>query len=232
MSRIHTYMVKRNLRIAGSVTLLLIGALLISLLVVRTFTIQNIVVDAPGMTIELDNNRFGKNLLFLPIDTFRHELLATYPLLSDARFEKKFPGTLVVHLVRRAAFAHLRLKETIYAVDVNGLVLGIDTDVNGYPLLEFDVGTVSIGNTISDGRVRASLSFLAHLSPALPVSEIKERDSTSLLARMGNTNIFLPQTGDLGGKADTLQIITEGFRIKGALPAVIDLRFAKPIVTN
>ncbi len=61
---------------------------------------------------------------------------------------------------------------------------------------------------------------------------ISEKDSASILATMGHTNIFLPQKGDLKVKAGTLQTIVMGFRIKGTLPTVIDLRFEKPIVTN
>jgi len=233
ISRLHSHVVRRNVRVIGAVAILLVASVLTSLLLIRAFTIRSVVVDAPGMEIQLDAKHLGNNLLFLPTATLRQELLTSYPLLTDVRFEKKFPSTLIVHLVKRSAFAKLQSSGTMYAIDDHGLVLEVtSTVIEGYPLLVFDVGTQSVGNVITDVGVQGSLSLLRSLPHDIAPSRITTYSSQALLARMENTNIFLPQTSDLSAKATTLQIIIEGFRIKGTLPTVIDLRFEKPIITN
>lgn len=232
-SRLHAYTIKRLMRIVVSVLLLIAFTGLLSWLTVRAFTIQNIVVDAPLMSIELDKKRFGKNLLFLPTAKLREELLKNYSLLSDVRFEKKYPGTLIVHLIRRETFAVLVSEGVSYAIDDRGLVLGgTESNETRYPVLTFRCGALAIGSTVPCQGVRASLTFLHNLEVSEYPTRMQEKDSLSIHAIRGDTNIFLPQTGDLGAKADTLQTITEGFRIKGTLPTVIDLRFEKPIITN
>lgn len=223
---------KRSLRFAGGVLLLLVFTLLASWVVIRAFTIKNVVVDGPGMTVQLDKEKFGKNLLFLPVDTLRQDLLSTYPLLGDVTFERKFPSTLIVHLTRRSTFALLQSSGNVYAVDAYGLVLGSSEYSLRFPSLIFDIGILSIGSRVNDDRVEAGLSFLRGMESHASIQTVKVRDGQSIQAKMDNTNIFLPQTGDLSAKADTLQIIMEGFRMKGTLPTVIDLRHEKPVITN
>lgn len=223
---------KRMVKIAVSAAVIFLCTAGLSLLVVRAFTIKDVVVDAPLMVIELDKSRFGKNLLFLPTEKLRADLLNNYSLLSEVRFEKRYPSTLIVHLVRRNAFAVLRSQGNVYALDEQGLVLGGVGDGVGYPILEFQAGILAIGSEVTHPGVISGLAFLKRLGGSIPVSRIFERDSLSIQAISGHTNIFLPQTGDISGKADTLQTIVEGVRIKGALPTVIDLRHEKPIITN
>lgn len=231
-SRLHAYTIRRMIRIAASVTVAIVSTTGLSLFAVHAFTIKNVVVDAPLMVIELDKSRFGKNLLFLPTEKLRADLLNNYPLLSGVRFEKQYPGTLVVHLIRRNTFAVLRSEGNVYAVDEHGLVLGGVDDAGGYPTLEFRAGILSIGSTVPYPGVISGLTVLNRLQGNPPISRIFERDTLSIQAVSGHTNILFPQTGDMSAKADTLQTIVEGFKIKGALPTVIDLRHEKPIITN
>lgn len=231
-SRLTNYSLKRTLRFAGGVILLLGATFFVAVFLVRAFTIKDVLVDAPGMSIELDKEKFGKNLLFLPVSTFRQELLSSYPLLMDVTFERKFPGTLIVHLVKRPAFVSFESNGNLYELDEYGLVLGSVGEVGGRTHMVFNIGILSAGSRVGDDRVEAALSFLRALENPARILRIEPRDNHSLRAKLGNTNIFLPQSGDLSAKADTLQIIMEGFRMKGTLPAVIDIRFEKPVITN
>ena len=231
-SRLHVYTIRRMFRIAAGVAGIVLLAALFALLVVRVFTIKDVIVDAPLMSIELDKTKIGKNLLFLPTEKLRADLLNNYPLLADVRFEKRYPDTLVVHLVRRNVFAVLQSEGNVYALDEHGLVLGGVSDAQGYPTLEFRAGILAIGSTLRHPGVLSALTFLKELNGSPPVSKIFERDSLAIQAISGHTNIFLPQIGDMSAKADTLQTIIEGFRIKGTLPTVIDLRHEKPVITN
>lgn len=230
--RSHSHALKRTLRMIGGVGILIGGTIFFAILLVRVFTIRQVLVDAPGMSISLDIHRFGKNLLTIPTTRLRNELLSTYPLLSDVTFEKKIPSTLIVRLTRRDPFVVLESSGNSYAVDEYGLVLGgIDTPKN-YTELVFDIGVLSAGTTVKDSRVLGALTFLRSFASARDIQAIRERDSSSFLAEMNNTNIILAQQSDLGEKAATLQLLIDGFRIKGILPTVIDLRFSKPIITN
>lgn len=231
-SRLTNYSMKRTLRYVGSVILLLAATFFIALVLIRAFTIRDIVVDAPGMTIELDKQKFGKNLLFLPTGKLRQELLDAYPLLGEVTFERKFPGTLTVHLTKRSAYVFLQSNGNNYELDEQGLVLGPVDSTAGKTTMFFDIGILPAGSRVVDGRVGAALSFMRPLKNPSLITRIEPRDSQSIQAKLGNTNIFLPQNGDLSAKADTLQIIMEGFRMKGTLPTVIDLRFDKPVITN
>ena len=112
-SRLHAYTIKRAAKIAARVMVLFLCTVGLSLLVVRVFTIKDVVVDAPLMAIELDKSRFGKNLLFLPTEKLRADLLNNYSLLSEVRFEKQYPGTLVVHLIRRTHLPFFARRECV-----------------------------------------------------------------------------------------------------------------------
>ncbi|HLD24735.1 MAG TPA: cell division protein FtsQ/DivIB [Patescibacteria group bacterium] len=230
--RVQPHVWKRNVRIFGGVTVLVGMTILVSVGIIRVFTIRQVIVDAPGMTVTLEKTKFGNNLLFVSTNELRGELLATYPLLADVRFEKKIPSTLIVHLVRRQTFALLSTSGNTYAVDAYGFVLDAAENSVGYPVLRFDTGILSVGTRMTDRRVMSALSFLRALDNREEIRSIQERDGASLQAVMGNTNIFLPQSEELSAKAATLQTIIDGFRIKGTLPTVIDLRHEKPIITN
>ena len=138
----------------------------------------------------------------------------------------------MVHVALRQTYAYLFSQSHQYAVDREGVVLA-ETDKNDtLPKLSFDVGIRSIGSKIVDKRVLEVLRFLNALPEGISIESVTEKDSASIQATMGHTNIFLPQNSDLKVKAGTLQTIVMGFRIKGTLPTVIDLRFDKPIVTK
>jgi cell division septal protein FtsQ len=231
-SRLYAYTLRRTLRVVGIViaVLLLVAGAVFGF--VRLFSIRQIEVDGNGLSIELDRTKLGDNLLFIPTDRLTRDLLNNYPFLSDVRFEKRLPGTLIIHLVKRQPFAILETKSARYELDTSGTVLDNAKSTAGYPLLRFDEGPLAIGSRVVDPKVLGSLAFLEALKGAIQIESMGEKDSASVYAIMGKTNIFLPQTTDMRAKADTLQTIIEGFRIKGTLPTVIDLRFEKPIVTN
>lgn len=231
-SHLHSYTIKRTVRTLGAILIALLVAGGLAVLVFKIFTIQELMVDAPGMVIELDRSKFGNNLLFLPADRLRKELFSNYPLLQQVTFEKKYPSTLIVHLTKKAPFAVLHSGSNYYAVDEEGSIVGVLSEKGNYPLIDIELGIWSIGSQIHDTRLTNALQFIKATKSFFPIHHISEHDSSSLTAEGEDTNIFIPQKGEILGKATTLQVIIEGFRIKGKLPTVIDLRFDKPIITN
>jgi len=215
-----------------SVVLLLVIAVLGTFGLDRLFTLRQIQVVGDPIEIQVDKARLGKNLFFLQTKQLEQELLATYPLLGTVTFSKTFPSTLVLHVKLRQPYVYVISQSHQYVVDRDGIVLSESDKGPLLPRLNFDIGIRSIGSKITDSRVVSALQFLTALPEGIVIEFVSEKDIASIQASMGHTNIFLPQKGDLKVKAGTLQTIVMGFRIKGTLPTVIDLRFEKPIVTN
>ena len=76
----------------------------------------------------------------------------------------------------------------------------------------------------------AALAFLTGTRGVLPVGLVEEQ-SGSLHAVSATLDIFFTQDA-IEQTLATLQTLIAGFRIKGTLPKVIDLRFDKPVITN
>ena len=227
-----SYTSRRLARQIISVILLLALAALGTLGLDRLFTLRQILVEGDPIQIQVDKERLGKNLFFLQTAHLEKELLSAYPLLGSVTFSKSFPATLVLHVKLRQPYVYVVSQSHHYLVDRDGIVLSESDKGPNLPRMTFDIGIKSIGSKITDPRVVGALQFLTALPEGIVIDSITDKDSASILASMGHTNIFLPQKADFKVKAGTLQTIVMGFRIKGTLPTVIDLRFEKPIVTN
>ena len=227
-----SYQIKRSLRTVASIVIVLLAAVGLGWGVNKFFTLQNIEVIGSGIQIELDKNALSHNLLFFPAKQLEQQILRDYPLLSAVSIEKRFPATLIIRVTQRKAIARLLTNGQTYVLDETGVVLGNAPFDAPLPTLQFDLGTLAIGSQVSDHRVELSLLLVSRVKDVLTIDTVFEKDSSTLQAKAGSTSIFLPQNGDIGTKAATLQTIIEGFRIKGTLPTVIDLRFEKPIITK
>lgn len=231
-SRLRSYVLHRYLRIVLSVCFSLLVITFLGLIFLYAFRLNRIEVDGQGMAIEFDRKKLGENLLLIQTDQLKRELLNNYPLLSDVRFEKQFFGTLVIHLVKRDPSAALVSQNNIFFLDQNGYVLGQSGDSSLYPTIRIDSEAMPIGARVSDPRIRSCLLFFVSLAELTHEYSCRRAGDTRVTVEYKNTSILLDSGSDMREKASTLQTLIEGFRIKGALPAVIDLRFDKPIVTQ
>jgi hypothetical protein len=75
-----------------------------------------------------------------------------------------------------------------------------------------------------------ALAFLNGTRDFLPIQTITIEDDSSLRAKSNTMDILFPQDGSMPAILATLQTLLSGFRIKGTLPTLIDLRFNKPMV--
>ncbi len=197
--------------------------------VMKFFTIRTIEIQGAGLTAVVDQKKLPKNLLFFPSDHVRAELLAENPLLAGVAIQKKFPHTLVIIPISRIPIAHLLTSGRLVDVDREGIIVREATRDRALPTLQFDLGPVRIGEKISDPSLLTALAFIdRHI---VPVDMITLLDSQSLRVQSGKTNIYITHIGNIQVIADTLQTLLTGFRIEGKLPATIDLRFPKPVVT-
>ena len=196
----------------------------------KLFVVKNFEVIGTGIRIEVNQNRLPKNLLFFPGDKLRQQILHDNPLIADVTFEKRFPHTLIIVVIPRTAVAVIRTPGGIMGLDRNGILLGEPNQTNTLPELKFDLPRTMTGEKISDQKIIQSLAFIGLTQTFLPLTSIEASGSASLLARAKKTDIIIAQNANLTNTATTLQTLLAGFRIKGNLPASIDLRFDKPVV--
>ncbi|MBI2404619.1 hypothetical protein HYV22_00365 [Candidatus Gottesmanbacteria bacterium] len=195
------------------------------------FTLQAIEVEGSGMQVVIDQKKLTRNLLFFPTEKLRTELLSQNPLLGDVVIRKKFPHTLVIAAVPRSPIAHLQTKERKVDIDKEGIVLQESSPDHPLPTLLFDVEPVRTGEKVRDPRVFSGIAILTAFEGIFPIDVISSLDSQSLQVKSGILRIYVVQQSDMKAVATTLQVLLTGFRIKGTLPAVMDLRFSKPVVT-
>lgn len=198
--------------------------------VTKLFALTAIVVVAENIELRVDQNKLPKTLLFFPSEKIRAALLTENPVLGDITFEKKYPHTLVIKPVLRRAYAVLVTPSRQVLVDEHAVVLGDTQGSAELPVVRIDVALIRTGQKIQDPRVGAAIAFLVGMRGVLPIGLIEEQ-SSSLHAVSSTLDIFFTQE-HIEGTLATLQTLIAGFRIKGTLPKVIDLRFDKPIVTN
>ncbi len=201
------------------------------MLINSLFSLQTVEVVGQDITIELNKKLLHTNLLFIPLDQVRKQLLKDYVLLSDVEIQKKYPHTIRIIPKLRLPIARLYTRDRIVIVDKEGWVVGDVQSQATLPSLEFDIAHVFTGMKIQDARVLASLTFLSALPYDMQIERITIHDNASLRATSDRIDIYIPHAADMKKIATTLQTLRTGFRIKGKLPVIIDLRFDKPVVT-
>ena len=196
------------------------------------FTIRSIEVVGEGVRVSIDPEKIPRNLLFFPVERVKNDLLRDYPTIESVNIKKKYPGTLVIITTLRTPKAIVHTENNTYAIDKEGVVLEENPKKTyDVPKIRIDVPPASSGKRVSDPRITAALSFLQETEGSIAITQITSGKGDTLLATDGVMNILFPQKSDMQAIARTLQTMFVGFRIKGALPASIDLRFDKPVVT-
>ena len=206
--------------------------LAISLTIDRIFKIKVIKVIGDSVAVKIDPRRLPQNLFFFPTRQIEKEIKKNQPLVASVTIRKKYPQTLEIEVRRRSALVHLKTKDQQLLLDKDGVAMEDAPQVrDGLPILFFPQRTeFTIGEAILDPSVRQALKFVELTGGFLRTDEISKLDDQSLRAKTEKMEIFFPQRGDLRELASTLQTMINGFRIKGTLPKLMDLRFEKPIV--
>ena len=185
------------------------------------FQITHVEVIGAQIDVRIDQEKMNKNLLFFPTQKIRTQLLSQNPLVENIEIQKKFPHTIRIIVTSRMPIARVALSDRTVLVDREGVVIGLSGDADNFPLL-------SLNN--DESLLIESLEIVARMEQGELLS-ITKIDNATLLAKSTTTDIYFPQSDQIQNKVATLQSILSGFRIKGTLPKVIDLRFEKPIVT-
>jgi cell division septal protein FtsQ len=217
-------------RIFFVILLTLAASTLLYLCITRVFSIQVIEVIGHNIQLVIDNKKIPKNLLFFPSDRIRKEILRDNSLLADIQFQKVFPHTLKIRPVIRIPFARLLVDTRMVLVDRIGVVLQDGDEGQHLPLISVSIRPFRVGETLTDPKVQLALTILDLSKSYLTVTSIINTDGSTYLVKDAKTDIFITQDKPISGTLATLQMLMTGFRIKGTLPTVVDLRFDKPIV--
>ena len=98
------------------------------------------------------------------------------------------------------------------------------------PKFYFDVPWLRVGEILNVKKLTTSLSVFEEINVISRISLIKEIEGDGIFIQTEKTGIFITQDSRTDQTIATLQTLFEGFRIKGTLPRVVDLRFDKPVV--
>ncbi|MEK7587276.1 MAG: hypothetical protein AAB457_00455 [Patescibacteria group bacterium] len=218
-------------RIAAWIVFVVGAGIIVTLVVNRMLDIRSIEVAGSDVQLLIDEKALPKNLLFFPSEKLRIQLLQENPMLRDIRIHKKFPHTLVIEPLIRDGVARITRGSQTVTVDYDGVVIPDADSSRVLPRIILDGDAVHVGQKVTDRMVQQSLLLIKHLDARWGIGSIEKRDDASITAYIGKTNTIITQDADMVSTAATLQTLLEGFRIKGTLPSVVDLRFDKPIVT-
>ncbi|MBI3955807.1 FtsQ-type POTRA domain-containing protein, partial [Candidatus Gottesmanbacteria bacterium] len=187
-------------------------------------------MSGEGIAVAVDETRLPKNLLFFPVSDVRDQILKENPFVGSVSLRKKYPGTLVITAVPRKPFVIVGVGRETYALDAQGVVLSQYPSAADLPVIHLSMPPVHPGDTVADPIVLTAVRFLRETASVLRVWEIAPFESSGLQARAEGMSIRFAQDADGALLARTLQTVMAGFRIKGKLPTVVDLRFDKPVV--
>lgn len=228
MRRYHR--LKKFLHTAISIIAILSVSALLSWAVNTVFIVRSIEVVGAGVDISVDPEKMPRNLLFFPVERVKDDLLRDYPTIASITMKKKYPGTLIIMVTLRVPKAIVTAANSTYAIDKEGVVLEEYPEKTLLPIVRIDAPPVPLGKRVTDPRTLAALSFLRETEGSIAITRITSGEGDTLQATDGVMNILFPQKSDIQTIARTLQTMLVGFRIRGALPASIDLRFDKPVV--
>ncbi|MEK7577045.1 MAG: hypothetical protein AAB492_00320 [Patescibacteria group bacterium] len=222
-------------RVIFTVLVLIVGAMLSLFLIVNFhtfFRLERIEVVGTGAVFAADTAKLSSNVLFFPTKTLEDELRTNYPLFQTVTVTKKLPRTIVITYTLKDPSYYLESAGHTYGVDDHGIILGEYDKPFIHPIMSFDIGVQSIGVLVVDARVRAAVAFLRALDPSIQVAFVKQYSQTAFMVNVDSLDVLVPVDGDMGEKARALLFLQNGFRIKGVLPSMVDLRFSKPVVTK
>lgn len=199
--------------------------------IIKTCSISKIEVVGNGIQVIVDQKKVPKNLLFFPSDQIKKEILSNNPALADVEFRKNFPHTLIIKATLRTPVARFASANgQMLLLDRNAVVLTYGDQGLRLPVFRFAVGSVRIGEALNNQRLRFALSMLDGIARIDPVVSVEEQADFSIIIKTEKTSIYITQDAQPDQTIATLQTLFGGFRIKGRLPTVVDLRFDKPVV--
>ena len=193
------------------------------------FEIKKIIVEPSTISVLVDKNQIPTNLLLFPTDRVRSELLAQYPEIGTITIIKELPHTIRFFITKKEAVSQVSYKGKTYYLDEDSMVFS-SAQKYDVPVLALPITHIKEGYKISGTGFDCSLAFIQELRHDEAIERISLSTNDTLEVVLKDTRVLLLVTADGKERADTLQTILKGFRMKGSLPSTLDLRFSKPMI--
>jgi cell division septal protein FtsQ len=197
----------------------------------RFFKLQEIKVIGDNVNIEVNPSKLENNLFFIDTLSLEKELKLNYPQIKTIRISKQFPSNLIIFVVLKRPVAVLKTDRRSVLIDPDGIIVGTKPSENSkLPNFLFDLPDVPDGTKLSDNTVQTALRLVSRLPDDLRSGNITIIEKAWLQLEIGKTSIFIDPNQPIDPAVTTLQTLLARFRMKGAMPTSIDLRFDKPVV--
>jgi cell division septal protein FtsQ len=165
---------------------------------------------------------YGQN--FFLVNPARKERLLenTYPQWEKVQIKKIPFHKLLVEIKTRQPVACLKIADKIFLLDKEAVMMGGIKSNPGLLVIETE--------TFNQEEAKKALeaAFLAE-QYSLPVERVRIEEPEKLIFLFPETEAVLPLENQ-SSKIASLQMILSTAKIKGKLPAKIDLRFEKPVI--
>jgi cell division septal protein FtsQ len=218
-------------RIIALVVLILSIVYILYIFCMQFFALRNIEVVGDGIQVAIDQTKLEHNLLFIRPEKLKADILTNNNQIENIQITKKYPDTLSITVSLRKASARVTTSTRTAIIDSRGVMLGFArSDSGSLPMLDFGVPDVPDGTTFTDTRVLSGIAIIRDISSIAPITSMYLADTSSIRAIYGKTSIFFPLNTEYSALATTLQTLIARFRMKGSMPASIDLRFDKPVI--
>jgi cell division septal protein FtsQ len=195
------------------------------------FEIKTIVVDPPTVDFRFDRKKFSNNLLLLRTDLLQAMTQQSYPNILRIHFQKKFPSTLKIVVEMRTPMAQIITQGGGVQIDENLVIFEGKLD-DSLPHIDMPLQQFELGKIVKDAKIITALAFIAELRHDEAIKLVRLSDENTLVVTFSDFEVLIRASDDGSQKAHTLQTILKGFRMKGSVPARIDLRFDKPIIVS
>jgi cell division protein FtsQ len=177
---------------------------------------------------------FGKNIIFLPTNLVREEVLRFKPTLKEVKIKKELPNKLIFELKEREGVVVLGLEnlQKFWIVDEEGVVLAGEKKSDLPLILLEEPLKLDIGQKIDKKEIIQAINFLTNLRLNLLEPKIAKFVSSSSLEVLLKDNItaLFSLKKEVQIQIDSLQFILSRAKIEGKGIKKIDLRFDKPVV--
>ncbi len=197
--------------------------------VLSLFQIREIHTEPSHVTVEIDPSQIPMNLLFFPEQKMKTFIVQKYPRVKNVRFIKRYPHRLIIQFTLREPIAFLEYAGRTFAVDEERMLFESSASVS-LPTLRLPVDEMKAGKTVSGKGVDMSISIIQSFRSIEDIRAIVLNSDGFLEISMRDTTVFVRSDGDGKKTSDTLHTLLKGFRMKGQVPQVIDLRFVNPVI--
>lgn len=198
-----------------------------SAFVIEIINIQGATISKDPLFEQIINsstNQIDTNLVSLDINKIKSQL-EQLELIKEVTIQKDFPNTLTIYIIERLPIAQLKMKNIIYTIDKDGIILPIIPDLS-YPTISVQFGVAINDKQIADSYLLEMISALTSTNASLIESmEINKNRETYFTLRDSTPKFYISTrilTDSLLEKAKRITLAIKKNNIQ-KIPKTIDI---------